>query len=156
MISVNLYITKQHVYGTCFIAPYMALFWHVLTAGHCVCFFRISWELWVGVNRSVVVKSSNQVNKSWVNNEAWYSFFTFSKPAGKSCTIPCLTNTLSLNRFICQVYDTFILNSNEKRKAIGCQTVSDTRRVFDIMHSVPITSRTDSSLNHRKKLTNKR
>ena len=41
----------------------------------CVCFLRISRELWVGVNRSVVVKLSNQVNTSWVNKEAWYSLF---------------------------------------------------------------------------------
>ena len=35
-------------------------------------------KLWVGVNRSVVVKSLNQVNKLWVNKEAWYSSFMFS------------------------------------------------------------------------------
>ena len=35
-------------------------------------------KLWVGVNRSVVVKSLNQVNKLWVNKEAWNSSFTFS------------------------------------------------------------------------------
>ena len=68
---------NKHVCSTCFIARYMALF-QALTTGRCVCFFRISRELWVGVNRSVVVKSSNQVNKSWVNKEAQYSFFTFS------------------------------------------------------------------------------
>ena len=75
---VYLYITKRHVCGTCFIASYMALF-HVLTTGRWVCVsFRINRELWVGVNRNVVIKSSNQVNKSWVNREAWYSSFTFS------------------------------------------------------------------------------
>ena len=42
-----------------------------------VCFFRICREFW-GVNRSVVVKSLNQVNKSWVNKEARYSVFAFS------------------------------------------------------------------------------
>ena len=41
----------------------------------CVCFLRISRELWVAVNRSVVVKLSNQVNTSWVNKEAWCSLF---------------------------------------------------------------------------------
>ena len=35
-------------------------------------FLRISRELWVGVNWSkIVVKSLNQVNKSWVNKEAF-------------------------------------------------------------------------------------
>ena len=43
-----------------------------------VCFLQISWELWVGVNQSVVVKLLNQVSQLWVNKEAWYSFFTFS------------------------------------------------------------------------------
>ena len=42
-----------------------------------VCFFRICREFW-GVNRSVVVKSLNQVNKSRVNKEARYSVFAFS------------------------------------------------------------------------------
>ena len=31
----------------------------------------------MGVNRSAVVKSSSQVNKSRVNKEAWYRSFTF-------------------------------------------------------------------------------
>ena len=58
----------------------MVLF-HVFTTGRCVCVsFRISREFWVGVNWSVVVKSSNQVSKLWVNKETWYSFFTFSTP----------------------------------------------------------------------------
>ena len=56
--------------------------WHCSTCfsttGRLVCFLRISRELWVGVNRSVAVKSLNRVNKPWVNKEAWYSFFAFS------------------------------------------------------------------------------
>ena len=46
----------------CFIAPQMVLF-HMFTTGRLGCFLRISRELGVGVNRSVVVKSFNQVNK---------------------------------------------------------------------------------------------
>ena len=48
----------------------------MLTTGRWACVsFLTSRELWVGVNWS---KSLNQVNKPWLNKEAWYSFFTFS------------------------------------------------------------------------------
>ena len=43
-----------------------------------VCFLRINRELWVEVDRSVVMKSLIQVHTSWINEEAWYSFFMFS------------------------------------------------------------------------------
>ena len=73
---VYLYITKQHVCGTCFIAPYMALF-HVLTMGRWVCVFfeeaeSCEWEL---------------IETLWQNSEikwiSWYSFFTFSTRSKK-------------------------------------------------------------------------
>ena len=41
-------------------------------------YFRLRWELWVGVNWSVVRETLNHVNNLWHNKEAWYSFFTFS------------------------------------------------------------------------------
>ena len=72
---VYLYITKQHVCGTCFIAPYMALF-HVLTMGRRVCVFFEEAESWVGVNRNVA-KSWNQVNKLV---QLFHVFDTFKKP----------------------------------------------------------------------------
>ena len=40
-------------------------------------FFLIKRELWVGVNRSVVIESLNQVNKPWLNKEAWYILSRF-------------------------------------------------------------------------------
>ena len=67
----------------------------------CVCFLRISRELWVGVNRSVVVKLSNQVNTSWVNKEAWYSLFhVFVKGKYEKCSWLDPDHLLSL-AFLC-------------------------------------------------------
>ena len=60
---VYLDLTKQACDARVLSPHSMALF-HVLTTGRCVCSLRISRELWVGVNRTVVVKSLNQVNKS--------------------------------------------------------------------------------------------
>ena len=63
---IYLYTTKQTCMRHVFYRP-------ILTTGRfSVSSFRICRELWVGVYRSVVIKSLNQVNKPWPNKEAWY------------------------------------------------------------------------------------
>ena len=75
---VCLYITKQTCMRHVFYRPMYASVPRTYNGMLNRRFLRISRELRVGVNRSVVAKSFNQVNNSRVNKEAWYSFSTFS------------------------------------------------------------------------------
>ena len=62
----------MHVCGSCFIAPYMALF-HVLTMGRWGFFFFFSEE---AENREwESTEALYQANNPWVYKEAWYSLF---------------------------------------------------------------------------------
>ena len=73
---VYLYITKQACMRHVFYRPIYGTVPRAYNGTLCVFLSnkrRVNW--------SVVVKSSNQVNKSWIYKEAWYSFFTFSTHA---------------------------------------------------------------------------
>ena len=70
--------------------------------------FRISRGLWVGGNRSVVVKSFNQVNKPWVNKNAWYNIVTFST-MGDDTRCNCLGRRVTQ---LCRVIMNYAFNAS--------------------------------------------
>ena len=76
MILFILYITKQTCMPHMFYRPIYGTVPHPYNGTLSVCFLWMSWELWVGVNQNIVVKSLNQVNKLWVNREATGTAFS--------------------------------------------------------------------------------
>ena len=76
---VYLYMTKQACMLHVFYRPIYSTVPRAYNGTLSVCFLRISRELWVGVNRCVIAKLLNQVNKSW----GVVQIFTFSTPAAE-------------------------------------------------------------------------
>ena len=129
LYTVSVLISHRESYSSSAITPC-----HVLipqNVGHASESKVICQKLWMGVNRSVVIESLNQVRKPWHNKEAYYSFFRFSTEVSSQLDRTSLVNngftTLAYRfRFKRINKDSVISRAGIYRKPCGnvCSTIN--------------------------------